>query len=84
MSRKDSGHTMHVKADATFDLTGLKCPLPALMTKRALRSVHGKIIEIVADDPLAHIDLQHMCRQENIEVLAADRDGDVVRLLLRA
>jgi len=71
-------------ADETLDLTGLKCPLPALMAKRAMvRSVPGAIIEIVADDPLAHIDIPHMCREENIDVLATERGGDTVRLLLR-
>ena len=71
-------------ADETLDLTGLKCPLPTLMTNRALtRSAPGSIIEIVADDPLAHIDIPHMCRREAIEVLATERQGDCVRLLLR-
>jgi tRNA 2-thiouridine synthesizing protein A len=75
---------MRVKADEILDLTGLKCPLPALLAKRKLRSARGKLIEIVADDPLAAIDLPHMCRQENIAVLHTERDGDVVRLWLQA
>ena len=71
-------------ADETLDMTGLKCPLPALMAKRALhRSAHGAIIEIVADDPLAYIDVPHMCAEEAIEVLQTERDGDRVRLWLR-
>jgi tRNA 2-thiouridine synthesizing protein A len=75
---------MSVKADETLDLKGLKCPLPALMAKRAIvRSANGNILEIICDDPLAHIDVPHMCRQENIEILQQSRDGDVVRLWLR-
>jgi len=75
---------MHPKANETLDLTGLKCPLPALMAKRALkRAAQGSIIEIVADDPLAGIDIPHMCRQESFEVLRETRDGNVVRLWLR-
>lgn len=71
-------------ADETLDLTGLKCPLPALMAKRAMKkSAPGTIVEIVADDPLAAIDLPHMCRQEAIEILQIERDGDSVRLWLR-
>jgi len=73
-----------VKVDETLDLRGLKCPLPALFAKRALkRSVYGSVIEVVCDDPLAGIDVPHMCRQENIEVLAESREGAVVRLILR-
>ena len=71
-------------ADETLDLTGLKCPLPALLAGRAMkRSVAGTIVEIVADDPLAHIDIPHMCRREAIDVLRTERQGDSVRLLLR-
>jgi tRNA 2-thiouridine synthesizing protein A len=73
-----------LKADETLDLRGLKCPLPALFAKRALkRSVAGRVVEIVCDDPLAGIDVPYMCRQENIAVLAESREGDVVRLILR-
>lgn len=75
---------MSVKADESLDLKGLKCPLPALMAKRAIvRSAYGNIIEIICDDPLAHIDVPHMCRQENIEILQQSREGDLVRLWLR-
>jgi tRNA 2-thiouridine synthesizing protein A len=75
---------VEVKADETLDLRGLKCPLPALFAKRALkRSVAGRLIEIVSDDPLAGLDVPHMCRQENIAVLDESREGDVVRLILR-
>jgi tRNA 2-thiouridine synthesizing protein A len=70
--------------DETLDLRGLKCPLPALYAKRALlRSGSGSVIEIVADDPLAHIDIPHICREEAIEVVASECDGDLVRLRLR-
>ncbi len=75
---------MSVKADQTLDLKGLKCPLPALLAKRAVvRSAYGNVIEVIADDPLAYIDVPHMCRSENIEVLAQQREGDVVHLWLR-
>jgi len=71
-------------ADETLDMTGLKCPLPALMAKRALqRSAHGVIIAIVADDPLAYIDIPHMCAEQAIDILQTERDGDRVRLWLR-
>jgi tRNA 2-thiouridine synthesizing protein A len=73
-----------MRADDTLDLTGLKCPLPALLVKRTLfHSEQGRIVAVVADDPLAHIDLPHMCRQENIDILHSERDGNVVRLWLR-
>ncbi len=67
-----------------LDLRGLKCPLPALLSRRALARVpSGAEIAVVADDPLAAIDIPHMCRQEGYEVLACARDGATVRLTLR-
>ncbi|MEI9990356.1 MAG: sulfurtransferase TusA family protein [Rhizomicrobium sp.] len=67
-----------------LDLKGLKCPLPALLARRALaRAARGGEITVVADDPLAHIDIPHMCRQEGYEVLSSARDGDAVTLVLR-
>ena len=44
------------------DYTGLKCPLPVLKTKRALKNhSNGEVIEIIADDPAANLDLKHFC-----------------------
>jgi tRNA 2-thiouridine synthesizing protein A len=66
-----------------LDLRGLKCPLPALMARRALkRAGPGAAIEVIADDPLAHIDVPHMCRQEGFEVDAVIHDDSCVRMRL--
>ena len=68
----------------TLDLRGLKCPLPALFAKRALeRAGEGAEIEIVTDDPMAPIDVPHMCRGEGFEVVALTRDGDRARMVLK-
>ena len=84
MPTKDRTADTPVKADETLDLRGLKCPLPALFAKRALvRCAYGNVIEVVCDDPMAPIDVPHMCRQESFEVLCEARDGAVVRLWLR-
>jgi tRNA 2-thiouridine synthesizing protein A len=67
-----------------LDLRGLKCPLPALMTRRALRrAAAGAEFEVVADDPLAAIDIPHMCAQEGFTVLSVRRDGDISYLRLQ-
>jgi len=68
----------------TLDLRGLKCPLPALFAKRALeRAGEGAEIEIVTDDPMAPIDVPHMCRHEGFEFVSVVRDGDQARMVLR-
>ena len=67
-----------------LDLRGLKCPLPALFAKRALgRAGAGAEIEILTDDPMAPIDVPHMCRCEGFEVVALTRDGDRARMMLK-
>lgn len=67
-----------------LDLRGLKCPLPALFARRALeRAAPGETVEVTTDDPMAPIDMPHMCRQEGFEFVSLTRDGDVARMVLR-
>ena len=68
----------------TLDLKGLKCPLPALFAKRALQRIaRGETVEVICDDPLAAIDVPHMCRGENFEIVSLARNGNEVRMVLR-
>jgi tRNA 2-thiouridine synthesizing protein A len=70
--------------DETLDLRGLKCPLPALFARRALeKAAPGARLAVLTDDPLAPIDVPHMCRQEGYEVLALDKDDTGARMVLR-
>ena len=67
-----------------LDLTGLKCPLPALFARRALAAKpEGFLLSVVADDPLAFIDIPHMCREEGHEVVESNREGEETRMLIR-
>jgi tRNA 2-thiouridine synthesizing protein A len=63
--------------DETLDLRGLKCPLPALLAKKALaRLAPGAAVIVLADDPLAAVDIPHMCHGEGHAVdSVASRDG---------
>jgi tRNA 2-thiouridine synthesizing protein A len=46
----------------TLDLRGLKCPLPALLAQKALgKRAPGEGLTVLADDPLAAVDIPHMC-----------------------
>ncbi len=48
-----------------LDLCGLKCPLPALRIRKALRKLApGALLVASCTDPLAVIDIPHMVRQE--------------------
>jgi tRNA 2-thiouridine synthesizing protein A len=68
----------------TLDLKGLKCPMPTLLARRALaRAPAGGSVEIICDDPLAPVDVPHMCHQQGYEVVAVERNGVETRLILR-
>lgn len=68
-----------------LDLQGLKCPLPALLLTRALkRAAAGDLIDAVATDPLAEIDLVFAAQQSGAEVLSITRVGDTLRFAFRA
>jgi tRNA 2-thiouridine synthesizing protein A len=63
--------------DETLDLRGLKCPLPAMLAKKALARLEpGTALIVLADDPLAVVDIPHMCHSEGHAVdSVASRDG---------
>ena len=63
--------------DETLDLRGLKCPLPAMLAKKALaRLPSGTTLTVLADDPLAVVDIPHMCHGEGHALdRVASRDG---------
>jgi tRNA 2-thiouridine synthesizing protein A len=63
--------------DETLDLRGLKCPLPALLAKKALaRLAPGTVLTVLASDPMAVVDIPHMCHGEGHAVDSVTaRDG---------
>jgi len=63
-----------------LDLSGLKCPLPVLRTRKVLKSLQpGDRLEVVCTDPLAAIDLPHLILEtgDRIEIVKHDTDGIV-------
>lgn len=67
-----------------LDLRGLKCPLPALMARKRLRALPpGTTIWVLASDPLAVVDIPHMCGEEGHVLVEATRASDHHRFLIR-
>ncbi|MPT23631.1 MAG: preprotein translocase subunit TatB [Starkeya sp.] len=67
-----------------LDLRGLKCPLPALHTRRALaRAQMGAVIVVECTDPMAAIDIPHLVRQDGHELVTQQRQGDVLSFQIR-
>jgi tRNA 2-thiouridine synthesizing protein A len=47
-----------------LDLKGLKCPLPALRTRKALAAlVPGTLLIVTCTDPMSVIDIPHIAQQ---------------------
>ncbi len=48
----------------SLDLSGLKCPLPALKTRKALQRLSGgDRLTVICTDPLAAIDIPNLVRE---------------------
>ena len=57
-----------------LDLTGLKCPLPALRTRKALlRLSPGERLEVHCTDPMAVIDIPAMVQQQGDRIDRSER-----------
>ena len=72
----DAGSLRHlwVMTTTKLDLTGLKCPLPALKTRKALKALlPGDLLEVHCTDPLAVIDIPSLVRQTGGRVDIAER-----------
>jgi len=60
-----------------LDLRGLKCPLPALLTRRRLAALPaGATLRILTTDPLAVVDIPHMCGEDGHGLVETRRAGD--------
>lgn len=68
----------------TLDLTGLKCPLPVLRTKKALATLpEGSVITVLATDPGAPDDFAAFCRHTGHQLLQNSAENGVFTLVIR-
>lgn len=71
--------------DETLDATGLLCPLPVLKARKRLAGLaSGQVLEVLADDPAARVDIPHFCAEQGHELVAlTDQPGGEMVFLLR-
>lgn len=63
-------------SETELDLLGLKCPLPALRTARALDALQpGDTLLVTASDPLATLDIPNVVRERGDALLDVDVNG---------
>jgi tRNA 2-thiouridine synthesizing protein A len=73
-------------AEKTLDLRGLKCPLPALRTRKALAgSEPGDILIVACTDPLAGVDIPTLLREtgDALEEARNEARGIIFRIRKR-
>jgi len=68
-----------------LDARGLLCPLPVLRTRDRLAALpEGARLDVVADDPLARLDMQTFCAREGHGYLGEhEESGGGWRMALR-
>jgi tRNA 2-thiouridine synthesizing protein A len=63
-------------AESKVGLRGLKCPLPALKTRKLLtRMAAGDILEIECTDPLTTIDIPNLLRETGDQLEHSGKRG---------
>ena len=66
------------------DARGHRCPVPTLRLGRALKAAApGEAVTLLADDPLAAVDVPHFAAANGLELLAQDGSGPTLRFVVR-
>jgi len=75
---------MKNKSTKTLDCLGLYCPEPVYRTRMELDDMKiGEILEVLADDPAAEVDIRALTKNLGQELLSVTNEGDTVRILIK-
>ncbi len=67
-----------------LDTTGLKCPLPVLKAKKALKAMAaGDRLKVIATDPGAMKDFHHFCEATGDTLESASEEDGVLTFVIR-
>jgi len=70
--------------DVEIDAIGLRCPLPVLrLRKGLLRMQPGKIVRLLASDPMAELDIPHFCTESGHAFLGTEPANGGTAYLVR-
>ena len=70
---------------SVLDTTGLKCPLPVLKARKAMKGLKsGEVLTIIATDPAARQDFQSFCTTTGDQLLSVvDRDDITMEITIQ-
>jgi len=75
---------MTILPDRKIDCLGLACPMPILKTREAVKHLaSGQVLEMISDDPASDADVRSWSAKTGHQLLVAERDGPVLRFLIR-
>lgn len=70
--------------EKTINLRGLKCPLPALRTRKVLGAMSaGDVILVECTDPLAAIDIPNLINQTGDVLEGTEKTEDALTFRIR-
>jgi tRNA 2-thiouridine synthesizing protein A len=70
--------------EKTLNLRGLKCPLPALRTRKALGTMQsGDILVVECTDPLADIDIPNLLSQTGDALEKTHKEKKLITFRIR-
>jgi tRNA 2-thiouridine synthesizing protein A len=68
----------------TVDARGHHCPVPTLRLRRALAEIAaGDSVRLLADDPMAKIDVPHFCAEGGFALLSIEAEGSALAFTVR-
>lgn len=71
-------------SETILRLQGLKCPLPALRTRKALRDAGaGEVLVVECTDPLAAIDIPHLVQETGDVLESSGQAGQLLTFRIR-
>jgi tRNA 2-thiouridine synthesizing protein A len=72
------------RADRMLDARGIACPLPVLKARKLLAGMaRDSRLLVEATDPMAAIDIPHLCQQDGHRLVLQERLEEGGRLILR-
>lgn len=75
---------MTESGEILIDARGHRCPTPTLKLRRALaRAPAGATLRLLADDPMARIDIPHFAAQVGLEILSLEEIGGAISVVVR-
>src|SRR5271168_4717972 len=80
----DLFYDWHAMTETTLNLRGLKCPLPALRTRKALSQAQpGDIFIVECTDPLTAIDIPNLLNQTGDKLEDTRKDKKLLTFHIR-